>query len=75
MFAEKSLRNVKQILFEVHLQTTVNRRQFELIQTLEKLGFRKFAVHINPTAHFVTKTGRRLTKCYELSYVNINFLR
>ena len=74
MFAENSLRNVKQLLFEVHLQTTVNLNQFKLMQTLEKLGFRKLSVHINQTAHFITKSGRRLTKCYELSYVNINFL-
>ena len=74
MFAENSLRNVKQLLFEVHLQTTVNLNQFKLMQTLEKLGFRKLAVHINQTAHFITKSGRRLSKCYELSYVNINFL-
>ena len=74
MYRENSLKNVKQLVFEVHLREQANVRQFELVRKLETLGFRKFSVHINHYSRFVTSSGRRLAKCYELSYININFL-
>ena len=74
MFEENSLKNVKQLLFEVHLELKADLRQLQLVQKLEELGFRKFGVHINHYNRFVTSSGRRLTKCYELSYINIDFL-
>ena len=75
MYKENSLKNVKQLVFEVHLREQADVRQFELVRKLETLGFRKFGVHINHYNRFVTSTGRRLTKCYELSYINTNFMR
>ena len=74
IFRENSLKNVKQLLFEVHLAHRANVRQFQLVQKLEPLGFRKFGVHVNHHSRFVTSSGRRLTCCYELSYININYL-
>ena len=74
MFEENSLKNVKQLIFEVHIGQGAAFHQFEKVRKLEELGFRKFGVHINHYNRFVTSSGRRLTKCYELSYININFL-
>ena len=74
MFEENSLKNVKQLLFEVHLERQANLHQFQLVYKLEELGFRKFGVHINHYNRFVTSSGRRLSQCYELSYMNIKYL-
>ena len=75
MYKEKSLRNVKQILIEVHLTTMADVQRYQTIQRLEELGFRRFAVHFNHMNRFMTSSGRRLSRGYELSYININFLR
>ena len=74
MYEENSLKNVKQLLVEVHLARILNPHQFELVQKLEELGFRKFGVHLNHYTRFLTSTGRLLTYCYELSYINIKYL-
>ena len=74
MFRENSLKNVKQLLFEVHLERQADLHQFQLVHKLEELGFRKFGVHINHYNRFVTSSGRRLSQCYELSYMNIKYL-
>ena len=57
MYKENSLKNVKQLVFEVHLREQADVRQFELVRKLETLGFRKFGVHINHYNRFVTSTG------------------
>ena len=75
IFEENSLKNVKQLIFEVHVGESVALHQLEKVRRLETLGFRKFGVHINHYNRFVTSSGRRLTKCYELSYINTNFMR
>ena len=76
MFAENSLKNVKQFVFEVHVtQGRANVRQFTLVHKLETLGFRKFGVRVNHYSRFVTSSGRRLARSYELSYINVEFLR
>ena len=75
MLREQSLRNVKQLLFEIHVgivNATVDK--YKLLHDLETIGFRKFSVHVNHYNRFVTSSGRRFTACYELSYININFL-
>ena len=74
MFRENSLKNVKQLLLEVHLPRSADLRQLQILQKLEELGFRKFGVHLNHDTRFVTSTGRRLATCYELSYINIKYL-
>ena len=75
MFREQSLRNVKQLLFEIHVDiSTGDGKRYELLQNLETIGFRKFSAHINHYNRFVSSSGRRFTGCYELSYININFL-
>ena len=74
MFRENSLTNVKQLLFEVHLGKGASMRQFQLVNKLEELGFRKFGSHINHYNRFETSSGRRLTRCYELSYMNLKYI-
>ena len=76
IYRENSFKNVKQLVLEVHLgENVADPRQYQLVQKLEEIGFRKFNVHVNHYSRFVTSTGRRLTKCYELSYINTNFMR
>ena len=76
MYRENSLKNVKQFVFEVHVtQGRANVRQFTLVHKLEEMGFRKFGVRVNHYSRFVTSSGRRLARSYELSYINVEFLR
>lgn len=62
MFTENSLRNVKQLAYEIHLYQKVD--MFSILMKLEKLGFRKFMIHHNPVCSF----------CFELYYINTNFI-
>ena len=75
IFRENLFKNVKQFVLEVHLgENVADPRQYQLVQKLEEIGFRKFNVHVNHYSRFVTSTGRRLTCCYELSYINLKYL-
>ena len=76
IFRDNLFKNVKQFVLEVHLgEHKADPHQFQLVQKLEEQGFRKFNIHVNHYSRFVTSTGRRLTCCYELSFININYLR
>ena len=85
MFSEGVLRNVKQLMFELHTPEVSmvglpsKRQDFknmaDILQQIEALGFRKFRSHTNPNGLFMSPvTGRVRSCCYELYYVNVNFI-
>lgn len=63
MFEENSLRNVKQLSFEIHLEEDF-KRYFDILLYIEKLGFRKYLMNKN----------RRCKRCFEIYYINMIFL-
>ena len=64
MFEENSLRNVKQLSFEIHIQDNNFKKYFQTLMQLEKLGFRRYLMNRN----------QYYNTCYELYYLNMNFL-
>ena len=78
MIPSGSLKNVKQLAFEVHMydQTKLGRYNFySLLYSLEKLGFRRYYYHINPNCFRRSRvSGIARSMCYELYYININYL-
>ena len=86
MSKEGSLRNVKQLVLEIHTPElyTINRpstredfySMYNRLLELEQQGFRRFAVGYNPHGAYLSqRSGKHRTCCYELSYININFLK
>ena len=85
MFDENSLKNVKQFAFEIHTNELHNKRTstvkhfvsyYKTLRKLELLGFRKWLHHSNPFGRYQsTRTGKQQTCCYELYYVNTNFMK
>ena len=64
MYNENSLLHVKQLVFEIHITAKSYRRYFDTLIKLEHLGFRRYLMHRN----------QRCSVCFEIYYVNINFL-
>ena len=64
MFEENSLCYVKQLGFEIHIKQNNFQKYFNTLMQLEKVGFRRYLMIRN----------KRCSHCYELYYVNMNFL-
>ena len=63
MFEENSLRNVKQLAFEIHIGSNME-DYFKTLFQLERIGFRRYLMNRNA----------RCAWCFEVYYVNTNFL-
>jgi len=85
MYEDQSLRNVKQIVLEVHIDVEFYRdvarwrMQLETVQLLNKAGFLKWHDHENQQTMIgqnkrSSLSGLMRPCCYELYYVNNNFL-
>ena len=85
MLKEGVLRNIRQLVFEIHTSEiyTIKRpssvQDFhdmaETLLEMERMGFRRFHYHYNPYGKYLsTRSGKQRTCCYELSYVNIKLL-
>ncbi len=78
MMDDGILNKVKQLAFEIHINTetaTGLMGRMNLLKRLERFGFRKWYSHKNP------KTIRRsryqnisIARCIEMVYINTNFL-
>ncbi|XP_046350287.1 uncharacterized protein LOC124131221 [Haliotis rufescens] len=89
MLADGSLKNVKQIGFEMHsrelfkvslidLPTGAEDfvRMYGILRKLEKHNFRKFNYRKNPFGEYKSLHTKKLRSCcYELHYVNLNLLK
>lgn len=86
MISDNSLENVKQLMFEMHtpevamVQRPSTKEDFammyDLLSDLEKAGFRRYNVHVNPLGQYTSsRTGKTRSCCFELYYVNIRFLK
>ena len=86
MAREGVLAVVRQLVFEmhtpeVHMVARQSSREdyadmYSTLRLLEQHGFRRFHVHYNHMGQFISmKSGKHRTCCYELSYVNINFIQ
>ena len=84
IFKQRILDNVKQLVFETHTpelwrgkkstREDYNRMAGTLFE-IEKLGFRRFHFHENPSNPYISKvTGKVRRCCYELHYVNLKYL-
>ena len=78
MLSSQTVKNIKQLSFEIHLLNLSRKgllAYYSLLYELEKAGFRRFYYHINYHCYRklpLSKTVRSF--CHELYYVNINFL-
>ena len=85
IFKEHSLKQIKQIGFEIHTHelaggsaTTVPLfvLYYNTLKRLEDAGFRRWHHHMNPLGMYNSRrTGRHLSCCYELYYINTRFLQ
>ena len=86
MLKEGVLRHVKQLVFEIHTSEvyTINRpstkedfkQMYDILLDIEKDGFRRYHFHFNPYGKYLSiRSGKQRTCCYELSYININFMQ
>ena len=81
---QNSLKNVKQFAIETHTAELHRKvttafeflRYYNVLLGLEKQGFRRYHYHFNPYGRYTSKrSGKDRSCCYELYYVNINFLK
>ena len=80
MFNEGMLHNVRQLFFEIHIRGKSLVQDFydmtEILLEIERIGFRQFHCHHNPAGQYYSKhTGKERSCCYELYYINTNFLQ
>ena len=88
IFFEKSLKNVKQLAFEIHTPEVVvngaNRpskkedfsHMYDILLKLEKEGFRRYHSHANPMGMYTsTRTGLARTCCHEIFYIYLKFMK
>ena len=86
MIQDSALTNIRQLAMEVHTPElhTVARsatredlyNMYEILLALEKIGFRRYRVHANNQGRYLSaRTGKPQTCCYEMYFLNINFLR
>ena len=76
MMADGILNKVKQFGVEIHLGSVTGlRSRLNLLQRLEKIGFRKWYSHKNPACIRQSKYRKvAIAKCIEMVYINTNFL-
>ena len=83
MINEGALDRVRQFVFEIHTNEVNGKpssvQDFydmaEILFEIEKIGFRRFHYHYNKVGKYRSvRTGIQRTCCYELYYININFL-
>ena len=83
MINEGALDRVRQFVFEIHTNEVNGKpssvQDFydmaEILLEIEKIGFRRFHYHYNKFGKYRSvRTGIQRTCCYELYYININFL-
>ena len=81
-----SLRRVRQLVLEVHTPEihVINRPSiaddfidmYNILLELEKIGFRRYHHHVNPTGIYTSlRSGKSRSCCYDLSYINIRYLK
>ena len=80
MFNEGMLHNVRQLVFEIHIRRKSLLQDFydmaEILLEIERIGFRRFHYHRNPAGRYYSKlTGIERSCCFELFYINTNFLQ
>ena len=86
MVREGVMTSVRQLVFEMHTPEVfmVGRQSsredyadmYATLHLLEEHGFRRFHIHYNHMGQFIsTRSGKHRTCCYEISYININFLQ
>ena len=84
IYKHGSLKRVKQFAFEIHTHelnrgapTTIAQfvKFYEILKHLENLGFRKWLHHMNPYGMYKSRrTGKNLSCCYELYYINTKYM-
>ncbi|KAL5020382.1 hypothetical protein ScPMuIL_003274 [Solemya velum] len=85
MIWDQSIRNVKQLAFEIHTVEYFKQdmhaskqdymRMFKLLTQLELMNFKRFNYRKNPFGEFrSTVTGVKRSCCYELFYINMNLV-
>jgi len=83
MLEERMLDRVKQLAIEIHtpelyrLKSSIDDliRYSTILSQLEMIGFRKWHWNFNMWGFFPARDGSKyLSCCYELVYVNINFV-
>jgi hypothetical protein len=86
MLRDGVLRRVRQLVLEVHTSEIhlVNRPSiredfadmYAILLELEKVGFRRHHHHVNPAGMYTSlRSGQLQSCCYDLSYINIHFLK
>jgi hypothetical protein len=70
---------VKQIGIELHspkdnFEDETFKNYISILNQLEVLGFRKWQVDANPHCMYDSRNGQRESFCYEVYYINLNFL-
>ena len=86
MLTDGSLKNVKQLVFEMHtpevftVRRPANKGDFAMmygvLRGLEDIGFRRYRFHFNPMGRYISiRTGKQRSCCYELYYLNLSFLK
>ena len=89
MLFDNSIRNVKQIGIEIHTREVIRKdrsgnkfsttkqqfeRYYKILKQLEDVGFRRWSVHNNQFGMYDSpRTGKRMTCCYEMSYINVKY--
>ena len=88
MLAKGTLTKVKQLGIEIHTKEAIGfpnlskymstkdnfERYWRVLKYLEDFGFKRWHVHNNQYGMYDSKrTGKRMTCCFEMYYLNINF--
>jgi len=83
MLEERMLNRVKQLAIEIHtpelykVKSSIDDiiQYSTVLSQLELIGFRKWYRHINPWGFFPAHgRTKNLPCCYELTYINMNFV-
>ncbi|CAH1776715.1 unnamed protein product [Owenia fusiformis] len=72
------LSRIKQISMEVHIGKTNNyKERYQILQLLEKAGFKLFQSEPNLHCKVLSKANamKEIRSCYEVNYINMNFLK
>ena len=89
MLTDNALKNVKQFSFEFHTPDTiyfgkqlgVTKKEnyiqmINILDAIENQGFKRYLMHENKAGAFTSKfTQKARTCCWELYYINLNFLK
>ena len=88
MAQEGSLRNVKQLMLEIHMTWQWGGKNgkkeaspqkylywYNVLRLLEEMGFRRHNWVMHKRRKYISAyTGKKRSCCYIFSYININFL-